>query len=142
MSKTTIYLNACNQVVGFRAMSEEFIRKLVIDGKSQSTHDNYLRQMAKLSLHCDALPLDLEIAELEEYLFLLIEADSESKSSFKHLVYGLRKLYQLFDKPTLELSLPSMSRPEKLPCTLWRRSQTPVESMLTLSQQSTVWPYL
>jgi integrase/recombinase XerD len=118
MSKITIYNRACNQVVGFRAMSEEFMHKLVIEGKSRSTHQNYLRQMAKLSLHCDAIPLDLELAELEEYLYLLIERDTESKSSFKHLVYGLRKLYQLFDKPALELALPSMSKPQKLPVIL------------------------
>jgi site-specific recombinase XerD len=118
MSKNTIYTKACNQVVGFRAMSEEFMHKLVIDGKSKSTHENYLRQMAKLALYCDAVPLDLELAELEEYLYQLIEGGTESQSSFKHLVYGLRKLYQLFDKPTLELSLPSMSKPQKLPVVL------------------------
>jgi len=48
----------------------------------------------------------------------LIENDTESQSPFKHLVYGLRKLYQLFDKPALELSLPSMSRAHKLPVVL------------------------
>jgi len=30
MSKDTIYMNTCNQVVGFRAMSEEFMHKLVL----------------------------------------------------------------------------------------------------------------
>ena len=118
MGKDTIYMRACNQVVGFRAMSEQFMHRLVIDGKSKSTHENYLRQMAKLALYFDAVPLDLELAELEEYLYRLIESDSESQSSFKHLVYGLRKLYQLFDKPSLELQLPSMSKPTKLPVVL------------------------
>lgn len=94
------------------------MHKLVIDGKSKSTHENYLRQMAKLALYFDAVPLDLEMAELEEYLYFLIESDTESQSSFKHLVYGLRKLYQLFDKPKLELQLPSISRPNKLPVIL------------------------
>ena len=94
------------------------MHKLVIDGKSKSTHENYLRQMAKLALYFDAVPLDLEMAELEEYLYFLIESDTESQSSLKHLVYGLRKLYQLFDKPKLELQLPSISRPNKLPVIL------------------------
>ena len=53
MSKNTIYEKACNQVVGFRSMSEEFTRKLVIDGRSKSTHKNYLRQMAKLAMQYD-----------------------------------------------------------------------------------------
>ena len=47
------------------------------------------------------IPLELEIGELEEYLYLLIQRDTDSLSSFKHLVYGLRKLYQLFDKEGL-----------------------------------------
>jgi hypothetical protein len=52
------YEEACNKVAGFRSMSEEFTRKLVIDGRSRSTHENYLRQMAKLSLHYTESPLD------------------------------------------------------------------------------------
>ncbi len=48
MSKVTIFDQACNKVAGFEAMSEHFMRQLVINGKSQSTHENYLRQIAKL----------------------------------------------------------------------------------------------
>ena len=44
--------------------------------------------------------------------------DTDSLSSFKHLVYGLRKLYQLFDKEELHLALPSIKRPDKLPVVL------------------------
>jgi hypothetical protein len=51
MSKITIYLDACNKVFGFREMGEEFKRKLIINGRSVSTHENYLRQMAKLAMH-------------------------------------------------------------------------------------------
>ena len=99
-------------------MSEEFIRKMVINGKSKSTHQNYIRQMAKLSLYYERLPLDLEVDEVEEYLYYLIERDTDALSSYKHLVYGLRKLYQLFGKEELELSLPKIDRPSKLPVVL------------------------
>lgn len=118
MGKITIYSEACNTVAGFRSMGEEFVRKLVINGKAKSTHENYLRQMAKLSLYYKRNPLDLETDELEEYLYHLIQKDTDSKSSFKHLVYGLRKLYQLFDREELQLALPSISKPEKLPVVL------------------------
>ncbi|MDA3905954.1 MAG: hypothetical protein PF484_07750, partial [Bacteroidales bacterium] len=64
MSKITIYSEACNKVDGFRAMGEEFIRKLVINGKSRSTHENYLRQMSKLALYYKRTPLEIEIDEL------------------------------------------------------------------------------
>lgn len=118
MSKITIYSKACNKVAGFQQMGEEFIRKLVINNKAKSTHENYLRQMSKLSLYYNRTPLELEIGELEEYLYLLIQRDTDSLSSFKHLVYGLRKLYQLFDKEELHLALPSIKRPDKLPVVL------------------------
>jgi len=118
MSKNTIYSEACYKVAGFQQMGEEFIRKLVINNKAKSTHENYLRQMSKLALYYNRTPLDLEIGELEEYLYLLIQKDTDSLSSFKHLVYGLRKLYQLFDKEELHLALPSIKRPDKLPVVL------------------------
>ena len=118
MSKSTIYQEACNKVEGFQEMGEKFLRKLVINGKSKSTHENYLRQMAKLALHYERTPLELEVNDLEEYLYFLIQNDSSSQSSFKHLVYGLRKLYFLYDKEELLLKLPEISRPRKLPVVL------------------------
>ena len=50
-------------------MSEEFIRKLGINGKSKSTHQNYIRQIAELGIYYEKFPLDIEIDELEEYLY-------------------------------------------------------------------------
>jgi integrase/recombinase XerD len=99
-------------------MGEEFTRKLVINGRAKSTHENYLRQMAKLALHYNQNPLELRIDQLEEYLYHLVQTDTESKSSFKHLIYGLRKLYYLFDKGALQLSLPSIKREDKKPVVL------------------------
>jgi site-specific recombinase XerD len=118
MSKSTFYLEACQSVPGFETMGEEFMRKLVINGRAKSTHENYLRQMAKLSLYYKRTPLELQIHELEEYLYYLVQKDTESKSSFKHLIYGLRKLYYLFDKEELHLSLPSIKRADKKPVVL------------------------
>jgi site-specific recombinase XerD len=121
MSKVTIYSKACYKVIGFQQMSEEFIRKLVIDGKSKSTHQNYVRQMAKLAIHYGRSPLDLSIEELEEYLYFLIQRDTDALSSYKHLVYGLRKLYQLYGKEELQLALPRIDRDKKLPVVLSKK---------------------
>jgi site-specific recombinase XerD len=114
MSKITIYSEACNKVDGFRAMGEEFKRKLIINGKSKSTHENYLRQIAKMANHHKKKPLDLDIDEMEEYLYYLMQKDTDALSSYKHLVYGLRKLYFLFDKEELLLKLPKIGRSKKL----------------------------
>jgi len=118
MSKGTYYSQACYKVMGFQQMSEEFIRKLVINGRSRSTHENYVRQMSKLALYYGRTPLEIELDELEEYLYYLIQRDTDAQSSYKHLVYGLRKLYQLFGKDELVLSLPKIDRPNKLPVVL------------------------
>lgn len=114
MSKITIYSQACNKVDGFRAMGEEFKRKLIINGRSKSTHENYLRQIAKLALYYKKNPLVIDIDELEEYLYYLMQKNTDALSSYKHLVYGLRKLYFLFDKEELLLKLPKIGRPKKL----------------------------
>jgi integrase/recombinase XerD len=118
MSKVTIYQQACNSVEGFQEMGETFMRRLVIEGRSKSTHENYLRQFAKLAIHYKRLPLKLEGTDLEEYLYFLIQTDTACQSSFKHLIYGLRKLFLLFDKEELHVCLPKIGRSKKLPVVL------------------------
>jgi integrase/recombinase XerD len=112
---TTYYDEACRKVEGFEKMAEHFIKRLVIDGKSRSTHENYLRQMAKMALHCGKNPLEMEPDEIDNYLYFVVNRDTDSQSSFKHLVYGLRKLYRLNECDALHLTLPSIKRPQKLP---------------------------
>jgi site-specific recombinase XerD len=119
MSKTTIFNQACNNVEGFAGMGEHFMRQLVINGNSKSTHENYLRQMAKLALHYGKSPLNMEVIELEEYLYFLMQKEiGGSQSAFKHLVYGLRKLYLLYDKEALHVSLPQIPHSGALPVVL------------------------
>ena len=74
--------------------------------------------MSKLALFYKRTPLEIEVDELEEYLYYLIQRDIDALSSYKHLVYGLRKLYYLFDKEALLVGLPKINRPKKLPIVL------------------------
>jgi integrase/recombinase XerD len=129
MSKVTIYQEACNKVAGFQEMGEHFMRTLVINGKSRSTHENYLRQIAKLALHCSKSPLELEPIKLEEFLYHLMQRGktTSSMSEFKHLVYGLRKLYLLYGLDTMHIKLPSIPRSKALPVVL---SHTEVKRLL------------
>jgi hypothetical protein len=129
MSKVTIYQQACKQVDGFKEMGEHFMRNLVINGRSRSTHENYLRQMAKLALHCKKSPLELEPVELEEYLYDLMQEGktTSSLSEFKHLVYGLRKLYLLNGLDSKHIVLPSIAHSKALPVVL---SQDEVKRLL------------
>jgi len=114
MSKT-YYDEACRKIEGFEKMASHFLKRLVIAGRSKSTHENYLRQMAKMALHCGKTPLEMEPDEIDNYLYYLVNRDTDSQSSFKHLVYGLRKLYKLNECDQLHITLPSIQRPQKLP---------------------------
>jgi integrase/recombinase XerD len=133
MSKVTIYQQACKQIAGFEQMGEHFLRILVINGKSQSTHENYLRQMAKLALHCKKSPLELEPVEPEEYLYHLMQTGktTNGQSEFKHLVYGLRKLYLLHGLDAKHIVLPSISHSKALPVVL---SQEEVKRLLNVAR--------
>jgi integrase/recombinase XerD len=99
-------------------MAETYYRRLVIDGKSKSTHENYLRQISKLALYYEKSPLTITEIDLEEYLYYLIENDTASQSSFKHLIFGLRKLYSLFEQDELLVKLPKLSGSKTLPVVL------------------------
>ena len=96
-------------------MAEHFIKHLVVDGKSQVTHKNYVRQMAKMALHCRKTPLEMNPEEINDYLYFVVNRDTDSQSAFKHLVYGLRKLYKLNEYDHLHITLPIIKNPKRLP---------------------------
>lgn len=118
MSRKSIQEEAIALVPAFEPICEKVTRKFVISGKSQSCVLNYLRQISKLVLHTGQSPLELSIDELEEYLFFLRQNEKPSLSSFKHLVYGLRHVYAIYEKDHLELSLPEIKQSKALPVVL------------------------
>ena len=118
MSRRSYLEQACESVPGFKTLSESFLRKYTIAGKSESCTRNYLMQISKLVLHYQCSPLDLSVDQIEEYLFHIRQHEKPSMSSFKHLVYGLRTLFAMFKNEKLLLSLPSISRSKTLPVVL------------------------
>jgi len=115
MSRKSYLEQACESVPEFKILSESFLRKYTIAGKSESCTRNYLMQISKLVLHYQCSPLYLSVDQIEEYLFHIRQHEKPSMSSFKHLVYGLRTLFVLFKNEKLLLSLPSISRSKTLP---------------------------
>ncbi len=99
----------------FQILSEKFLRKYTISGKSESCTRNYLMQISKLVLHFGCSPLELSIDQMEEYLYHIRQHEKPSMSSFKHLVYGLRTLFSMFKNEKLYLALPPVSRSKALP---------------------------
>jgi len=90
-------------------------------GQSKSTLDNYIRRIALFVLHFNKLPQQLEEDEINEYLAALArDPKSPSRSSFKHMVYGLRYYYRLLGMNKRAIALPSLKQETKLPVILNR----------------------
>ena len=115
MSRESYLEQACQAVPEFKTISEDFLRKYTIAGKSDSCTRNYLMQISKMVLHFKCSPLDLSIDQLEEYLYYIRQHETPSLSSFKHLVYGLRTMFSMFKNEKLFLSLPSIAGSKALP---------------------------
>ena len=109
----TIVERAIIAVPGFESIAKKLEQQVTLRGQSQSTLNNYIRRIAIISLHFDKLPEQIEEDEINEYLAALArDPKSPSRSSFKHMVYGLR-YYGIYNHTT-KRSLELMFVPEKL----------------------------
>jgi len=72
-------------------------------------------------LHFERLPEQVTEDEINEYLVSLArDPRSPSRSSFKHMVYGLRYYYRLLGDNKRAIALPSLKQGTKLPVILNR----------------------
>ncbi len=87
---------AIESVQGFDKVAIKLEQQLALRGQSKSTLQNYIRRIALLCLHFGELPELLDQEEINEYpVALARDPGAPSRSSFKHMVYGLRTYYQL-----------------------------------------------
>ena len=94
-------------------------RSVELSGKSQSTLTNYARCLSHIALHFKCSPLDLDEEQVLDYLHVLKSRNKTPSSSFfKHTVYGLRYAYRISNRKEMQLMLPSIERPKKLPVVL------------------------
>ena len=119
------------QVTGFTQLIDKFEKKLSVLGRSPSTFKNYTRHLAKMAIHFDCLPTELEEDQVTDYLHLLkAQHNTPSDSYFKHTVYGLRMLCKVEGIKPHDIGLPSIKGPNKLPVVLskeemWRLLMSP-----------------
>lgn len=99
-------------------MHNKLEQQVKLNGYSSSTLTNYGRSIAKLSLYFGCTPLELEEAQINEYLLELNATQSPSKSYFKHTVYGLRYLFRLMNRDDRAIRLPSIKKAKTLPVVL------------------------
>jgi len=114
-------------------------RQVVLRGQSTSTLENYIRRIALISLHFEKLPDMIDEEDLNEYLVSLSrDPKSPSRSSFKHMVYGLRYYYRLLGMNDKAIALPSLRRDTKLPVILNRSELKELFSAPTLLKHRVV----
>lgn len=117
----TILEKAILTVEGFDKVFVKLQQQVALRGQSQSTLSNYIRRIALISLHFNRLPQHISEDELTEYLTsLAIDPKSPSRSSFKHMVYGLRYYFRLMGENKKAVNLPSLKKDTKLPVILNR----------------------
>ena len=118
----TIVEQAIIAVPGFENVVKKLEQQVVLRGQSNSTLQNYIRRIALFVLHFEKLPEQLDEDQINEYLTALArDPKSPSRSSFKHMVYGLRYYYRLLGMNKQAIALPSLKRDTKLPVILNRQ---------------------
>lgn len=118
----TIVEQAVIAVPGFENVVKKLEQQVILRGQSDSTLQNYIRRIALFVLHFEKLPEQLDEDQINEYLTALArDPKSPSRSSFKHMVYGLRYYYRLLGMNKQAIALPSLKRDTKLPVILNRQ---------------------
>ncbi len=120
-NEPTIVQKAVQTIDGFDRVYKTLFQQTVLRGQSNSTLQNYIRRIAIISLHFNRLPEDISDDEINEYLTsLALASNSPSRSSFKHMVYGLRYYYRHLGLNKRAIDLPSLKRDTRLPVILNR----------------------
>lgn len=118
-SGLTIVEQAIMLVPGFENVVRKLEQQVTLRGQSKSTLQNYIRRIALFVVHFGRLPEQIDPEEINEYLAgLLRDPKSPSRSSFKHMVYGLRYYYRLLGMNKNAIALPSLKKETKLPVVL------------------------
>ncbi|MDB4335138.1 site-specific integrase [bacterium] len=118
----TLVERAMIAVPGFKQVVAKMEQQIALRGQSQSTFNNYVRRIAIFVLHFKRLPEFVSEDEINEYLAASArDPKSPSRSSFKHIVYGLRYYYRLLGMNKKAIALPSLKRDTKLPVILNRQ---------------------
>jgi len=112
---------ATEAVPAFNHVLRKLDEQVTLRGQSQSTLYNYSRSIAQFVLHFHAQPEDVDEDRINTYLATLArDPKAPSRSSFKHMVYGLRYYFRLLGMNKKAIALPSLKKDTKLPVILNR----------------------
>jgi len=120
-NEPTLVQKAIQTIEGFERVYKTLYQQTILRGQSKSTLKNYIRRIALISLHFNRLPENIPDEEINEYLTsLALDSQSPSRSSFKHMVYGLRYYFRHLGLNKRAIQLPSLKKETKLPVILNR----------------------
>jgi len=120
-SGPTIVEQAIIAVPEFENVIKKISQQVTLRGQSLSTLKNYTRRIALFVIHFKQLPEQVSEDEINEYLVALArDHKSPSRSSFKHMVYGLKYYYRLLGMNKKATALPALKQDTKLPVILNR----------------------
>ena len=135
----TIVEQAIVLVPEFENVVRKLEQQVTLRGQSKSTLNNYIRRIALFVIHFGKLPEQIDPEEINEYLAALArDPRSPSRSSFKHMVYGLRYYYRLLGMNKNAIALPSLKKDTKLPVILNHQELKALFSAPTLLKQRIV----
>ena len=123
----------------FEKVVHKLEQQVTLRGQSRSTLQNYIRRIALFVLRFEKLPEHIDPDEVNEYLAALArDPKSPSRSSFKHMVYGLRYYYRLMGMNREAIALPSLKKESKLPVILNQHELKELFAAPTLLKQRVV----
>jgi len=123
----------------FEQVLNKLSQQVTLRGQSKSTLNNYGRRIALFVIHFRSLPEKVSEDEINEYLVALArDPKSPSRSSFKHMVYGLRYYYRLLGMNKNAIALPALKQDTKLPIILNRSELKELFSAPSLLKQRIV----
>ena len=135
----TIVEQATVLVPEFEKVVRKLEQQVTLRGQSNSTLQNYIRRVAFFVVHFGKLPEQIDPDEINEYLAgLARDPKSPSRSSFKHMVYGLRYYYRLLGMNKNAIALPSLKKDTKLPIVLNHQELKELFAAPTLLKQRIV----
>jgi integrase/recombinase XerD len=121
-SGITVVEQAIVLVPEFEKVVRKMEQQVALRGNSKSTLQNYIRRIAMFVIRFEMLPEQIDPEEINEYLAgIARDPKSPSRSSFKHMVYGLRYYYRLLGMNRNAIALPSLKKEAKLPVILNRQ---------------------
>lgn len=120
-SSNSMIGRALRSVPSFEKHLRKFEQQIVIGGYSESSLKNYAQSVARICLHFERSPLELDDDEINAYLFELSLGEKTSNSVFKHMVYGLRFFFRVYGREDRAIALPPLKPVKSLPVVLSRK---------------------